>query len=168
MVWDKVSKALPGQERLTNGIAAERNWRYGYDEWMLKVYEAQVLQCAKDERVAMDSLAAGLEAATDLEFERHDGSIVTLKQEIATNVPTLSSVTVTGSGPTQEELVVPYKGQDLSGDALHGQLDAWSDYGCMEPDVASAIKASTSNLSSIQRQSFVEICIKKSCKGLEK
>ena len=155
--WDllALTVSLTDADHLQKGIAKEKNWRYGYDEWMLKVYEAQVLQCAKDKQVALQSLNAGLEAATDLEFERPNGSIVPLKEEMACEVSTLSSITIIGTGASVTELIVPYKGADLSGDALQSQLGAWSDYGCMEPDCAAAIQRGVNNVASIKGQSFV-------------
>jgi len=155
-VWNAVVGALPGDEELAQGIADEKNWRFGYDEWMLKVYEAQVLQCAQEPAVAMASLSMGLEAATDLEFERADGTIVSLKEEMnAADGATFSSATITGAAPCVSELSVPYQGVELTGAALQKQLDAWGAYGCMEHDAAAAIKGSAGSLETLQGQHFV-------------
>lgn len=47
---------------------------------------------------------------------------------------------VKGTAPKpKSELKVPYKGVELSGDALLKQLDAWCDYGTIEPSCRDAI-----------------------------
>ena len=40
---------------------------------------------------------------------------------------------------------VPYKGVELSGDALLKQLDEWCDYGTIEPSCRDAIAAVVKN-----------------------
>lgn len=52
----------------------------------------------------------------------------------------LYSATINGKAKWNEpRLAVPYKGKELSGAALQRQLDAWTEYGVMEPDTAQTI-----------------------------
>jgi len=60
------------------------------------------------------------------------------KRPSAGGVP--ATVTVAGTAEPQRELVIPYRGQQLRGDALSRQLDAWIAGGKIEPSCAESIR----------------------------
>jgi hypothetical protein len=53
----------------------------------------------------------------------------------------LDAVEVRGTGAPVEQLVVPYRGRELAGDALHVQLEQWVGAGVMEPSAAQQVRA---------------------------
>jgi len=157
VVFTKMAEVLPGEEELVTGIASEKDWRHQYDQWLTTLLEAQVRAAGNEQtkKLALQSLAIGLEQATALEFERPDGTTVPLKQEMASDVPTLAQVAIKGTGQLCGEFVVPYKEEELQGGELDTQLQAWADYGTMEADCAEALKGVSGKLSLIKGRSFV-------------
>ncbi len=59
----------------------------------------------------------------------------------ATAAPRLEQLEVNGSAAAVEELVLPYRGERLRGDAVRRQIDAWVEAGKVEPSVAEAVGA---------------------------
>ncbi|HEX5994282.1 MAG TPA: hypothetical protein VFY84_03975, partial [Jiangellales bacterium] len=53
--------------------------------------------------------------------------------------PPFDTVTVTGTGEPERELVLPYRGRRLRGDEISRQLAAWVDAGVVEPSCAEAV-----------------------------
>src|SRR6202012_1721910 len=51
-----------------------------------------------------------------------------------------SDLTVSGSGEPLRELIIPYRDQQLRGEALSRQLDAWIAGGFIEPSCADSIR----------------------------
>src|ERR1700749_3147460 len=51
-----------------------------------------------------------------------------------------ATVTVSGSGEPLRELIIPYRAQQLRGEALSRQLDAWIAGGFIEPSCAGSIR----------------------------
>jgi hypothetical protein len=57
----------------------------------------------------------------------------------------LTSILVTGEGRVPETFELPYRGQRLSGGALHERLVAWERAGVLEPSAAEAIREVDAN-----------------------
>ena len=114
----------------------ERNWRRGY----LRHAKALVQQALVSPGAANAIALAGLRSVQRrLQFER-DGSTLTLESALAQPRAALGTHVVAGrskAGPAP--IVVPYRGQMLSGDALRRQLDRWQHDGALEPSFAQAI-----------------------------
>lgn len=114
--------------------------------------------CHKGES-AVAAAEAGLEAVySTFEFVR-DGKVLTLDQAMATPDPArkLSTGRISGTFPLLGELAVPYQGEALAGLNLKAQLDAWAEYGCMEPGAADALSrvASTPSWLDLRGKCFV-------------
>lgn len=158
-VFTKVAGILPGEDALVQSIASERDWRHRYDHWYTMLLRAQVKSAGSAEtmKCAMDSLSAGLEQASALEFERPDGTTVQLKDEMAADVPELEQFVIKGTGQSGAGVtyVVPYKGADLQGVDLASQVQAWADYGTMEQDCAAAVQEAAGKMSCLPGKSFV-------------
>lgn len=58
---------------------------------------------------------------------------------------TFGEVEWTGTTDPLEELVLPYRGERLRGDAIRRQVDAWVEAGVVEPTVADAVGAVVAN-----------------------
>jgi hypothetical protein len=119
-------------------IGAERDWRSGYVERVVQVTAAATRSPASAVAVAR----AGLESlASRMRFEAagEAGSVgEAVKQGSDQGLGTRRT---TGAGDQVRELVVPYRGEQLRGDALLQQVDAWLARGVVEPTFADAISA---------------------------
>jgi hypothetical protein len=52
----------------------------------------------------------------------------------------LQTVTIHGDGKPEQELILPYRGELLRGDALLRRLDRWVEQGTIEPSCAAAVR----------------------------
>jgi hypothetical protein len=86
--------------------------------------------------------AAGLESLTGRMVVVRDGADAPART-LLTDDPDrrLDTAEVTGTRAPVEQLVVPYRGRRLTGDALRAQLDRWVADGVMEPSAAEAVGA---------------------------
>jgi len=75
-----------------------------------------------------------------MRFER-DGAAGPVADAVRAGKQGLATRTVRGEGERVRELVVPYRGQRLSGDRLRRQADAWVAGGGAEPSFAAAVHA---------------------------
>ncbi|WBB68748.1 hypothetical protein [Micromonospora sp. WMMD812] len=122
----------------------ETNWRHGYLGHFRRLVEAGLLSHDAAVTIARDGLASlhsrmrvvgddGREAALDEVFSTPDAQ------------PPLGTATVTGDGPVERELSLPYRGQRLRGDDLRRRLDAWVTAGVIEPSCAEAVGTVVAN-----------------------
>ena len=122
---------------LASRIEAERDWRSGY---LARVVEVTVATTRTPEvglAVARDGLASLMKR---MRFERGDDS-TSVPDAVAHPVgPALGTHRLTGEAPQVRELVVPYRGEHLRGDALLRQLDGWVTTGTMELSGADALR----------------------------
>ena len=135
---------------MSGGRIAGRN---NYISHLVQMAEAG----AKSPEAALKIAQAGLEAAHgSFEFVR-DGKAVPLNEAMTSpsSERALSSGKVMGAEPPSKALVVPYEGKELTGDALAAQLQAWAEYGCMEPDAASALAAVDEKVLNLRGRVFV-------------
>ena len=133
-------------ERVAKAVEKERNWRFGYT----KHIASHVALCCESSEGCVDVAKAGLEAAYDLFKFSADG-----KEEISfaealkrPSTKKFATGTLRGSlanAKVKHELVVPYKGKQLTGAELAAQLDEWARKGTIERSAAEAIKNCSSN-----------------------
>lgn len=125
-----------GDAALADAIMAEPNWRKSYAKHVTKVAETSAASAEAALKVAEAGLAA---ISSSFEFVR-DGKTTTLADAMAAPRATkFRTGKVMGSAPPSRVVEVPHNGRDLSGDALAAQLRTWTEYGCAEPGVESAI-----------------------------
>jgi hypothetical protein len=125
-------------ESLGQKCLKERGWRFGYVKHLRAMVEAQ---CASPE-AAIQSAQAGLDKAYELfEFVYPDGKAVSFKEAMsAKNSEKYHTGFVQGEGSSKKDkLEVPYNGKQLSGQELKDQVQAWVDYGTIEPSAGEAI-----------------------------
>ncbi|MFI2713496.1 hypothetical protein ACH495_25575 [Micromonospora sp. NPDC018662] len=123
----------------------ETDWRRGYLTHFRRLVEAGLLSRAAALTVARDGLAA---LHTRMRYAPPGGGPdVPLDAAVTSTdpAPPLRTVTVTGAGPVERELSLPYRGQRLRGDDLRRRLDAWVDAGVVEPSCAEAVGAVLAN-----------------------
>jgi hypothetical protein len=137
-----------GNQAAAGRCAKERDWRFGY----VKHFEALVAASCSSPDAAVKSARAGLDWAYDNflfigDVGKPEG-VRTFRQEMQRGVQPSARFhvgRVTGTKNPPQPFGVPYKKELLSGAALEKQLDAWTKYGVLEADAASAIAAVAKN-----------------------
>jgi hypothetical protein len=118
------------------GALAETSWRQAYILHFRRLVEAGL-----DSREAALTIARnGLDSL--YRQMTYDGGPI---GEAAHEGDDLGTRTVEGAGEAQRDLVVPYRGNRLTGDDLHRQLDRWVHAGIVEPSFAEAVRAVMAN-----------------------
>lgn len=120
---------------LADRIEVARDWRRDYVAAVVEHTAA----ATRTARGAVEVARAGLASlGARMGFER-DGVNRSVATALGEPGRPLGSQTVTGEGDRQRELVVPYRGEQLRGDALRRRLDAWVERGALEPSCAAAV-----------------------------
>jgi len=140
-----------------DAILSCKKWRFQYSKHLRAMVEEQ----CKSPEAALAIAQAGLDKAYDLfEFIAPDGSAVSMKTAMAAkNSESFFTGFVQGEKPkTSSQLEVPYKGKNLSGQALKDQIKKWVDYGTIEPSAGDAMIKCVDNpswLKDVQNRYFV-------------
>ncbi len=115
--------------------AAERgsDWRTGY----LPHFRALVETGLDD---GYDIARAGLAAVHSRMRVSQGDEEIPLDAVFDQAAEPLETVTVRGEGKPEQELILPYRGELLRGDALLRQLDRWVEQGTIEPSCAEAVR----------------------------
>ena len=134
-VWaDAVRDVDPA---LAERIEQAGDWRTAYVPNVVAVTAAGT----RDPAAAVTVARAGLSSLRErMRFER-DGDVASVPQAVAAGMgPAFGTTVVAGEGEPVGELVVPYAGEQLSGDALLRRLDDWVAAGTVEPSCAQALR----------------------------
>ena len=121
------------------GAEREKDWRAGYLAHFRHLVEAGLTSKAAALSVArdgLDSLHARMRVIWPGDAET--GLDTVLSAPARSSFATLS---VPGAGQRETELTLPYRGEQLRGDALARQLDTWVSGGIIEPSCAEAVRA---------------------------
>ncbi len=120
------------------GAEQEANWRSGYLVHFRRLVEAGLASKEAALSVARDGLAS-LHARMRVSWpgDAETGLDAVLSAPARASFDTLA---VPGAGPRETELALPYRGEQLRGDALVRQLDAWVSGGVIEPSCAEAVR----------------------------
>ncbi|GLY05675.1 MULTISPECIES: hypothetical protein [Actinoplanes] len=115
----------------------ETDWRRGY----LRHFRALVESGLADGGAAgFDIAEAGLASLhARMRYRRPDGEFTLPQALMAAPDRPLETVRVDGTGTPERELVLPYRGEQLRGDALLRQLDTWVAAGVIEESCATAV-----------------------------
>ncbi|WP_370327500.1 hypothetical protein [Euzebya sp.] len=121
-------------------LAAERetNWRSGYLDHVAQLTVAGLSSRDGAVAIARDGLAAvhAHMRVVDDGGDEHDLDVLRTLEPDA--VP--ATEVVRGDADPEEELVLAYRGEQLRGDALAGQLDRWVADGILEPSAAESVR----------------------------
>lgn len=135
-VWsDAVRDVDPG---LAARIDDERDWRSGYVARVVDVTAAATRSAGTATAVARAGLAA---LAARMRFERDGDSRSPADAVTAPPSGGFGTHRTAGQGERETELVVPYRGQELRGDALLRQADDWAAAGRVEQSFVQALQA---------------------------
>jgi len=132
-----------GEDQLASQVLAEKNWRYKYNKYMID----HVKTSLKSPEAALAQAKAGLDYLhNNFEFIR-DGKPMKFSEGMKTIKGSFHTGFLKGTKPKPSplELVVPYKGKELKGDALVAQLKKWANNGTIEPSAAEAISMVAKN-----------------------
>ncbi|MDQ3953632.1 MAG: hypothetical protein M3279_11835 [Actinomycetota bacterium] len=126
---------------LARAIERQGDWRKTYLSPVRKLVEAGARSGKDALRIAGDGLAA---VHRNLVFVRGDEE-TTLLDAVAESSGGFDTGSITGKGERGRDVVVPYRGTELRGDALLRQLDAWAAAGVVERSCAAAVGAVVRN-----------------------
>ena len=115
----------------------ETNWRAGYLHHFHRLVEAGLTSKAAALSVArdgLDSLHARMRVSWPGDAETGLDAVLS-----APATASFTTLTVPGAGQRETELALPYRGEQLRGDALARQLDTWVGRGIIEPSCAVAV-----------------------------
>jgi hypothetical protein len=123
---------------LAQRIRGAADWRHGYPALFAGLLEASL--ASADAAVA--AAHAGLGVLHAELTVRRGGQVVPLARldEVPAGPPP-DLVTAGGHGAHPGQLAVPYRGEELSGDALVRQVERWRRDGVVEPGCAAALEA---------------------------
>ncbi len=134
-VW---AQAVAGTDPdLARRVSGQADWRSGY----LDAVVAHTAAAARSAPASVQVARAGLAALAERMVLVRGGGTAPLADGLPAPAEPLLATTLRGQGERVRELVVPYRGQELRGDALRRQVDAWADRGVVEPSCAQALHA---------------------------
>ncbi len=132
-VWADAVRGV--DDDLATRIERAPDWRKGYVEAVVAHTAAATRTAAGAVQVAR----AGLDSLDRrMRFER-DGRTTSVGEAVAAATEPLPSTSLRGEGERAKELVVPYRGETLRGDALRRQIHAWTAGGTMEQSCGAAL-----------------------------
>ena len=134
-VWADAVRGI--DTALAARIEQAGDWRTAYVPHVVEVTAAGT----RDPAAAVTVARAGLSSLKErMRFER-DGDVASVPEAVAEGKgPAFGTSVVAGEGEPVGELVVPYAGEQLSGDDLLRQLDDWVAAGTVEPSCAQALR----------------------------
>ena len=122
---------------VADSIERSANWHKDYVKHLSTLERVSALSPKSALTVASDGLFALHER---MAFAR-DGEEMSLSHALERwDSSPFETVTLEGQGPHPRRLVIPYRGEQLAGDALHRQLDSWVARGVIEPSCADALR----------------------------
>lgn len=117
-------------------VLAEKNWRKHYPQYFKALVQAGIQQPEHAITIAEQGLK---KAQQSFQFYR-DGRSFSLKDSLSLAPKSLNTVQIQGQSQQAPMWYVPYHGQQLQGDALLAQLDAWQTQGIIEASHADAMR----------------------------
>jgi hypothetical protein len=132
-VWADAVRGV--DDALADRIERTKNWRVDYVEAVV----AHTSVASRSPEAAVRVARQGLASLADrMRFER-DGATGSVAQALQDGKEVLRPATVRGEGERERTLVLPYRGEQLSGDRLRRQIDQWVAIGTVEPSCAAAL-----------------------------
>ena len=127
---------------LAAGIAKTSEWRKRYMQPFTDTVIAGARSSKNALRIAMDGLDSVHEHLTFVRGEQE----LRLDEAFSTfTAPAFETDVIEGTGDRVTELRISYKGENLAGDALLRQLEAWVDAQVIEPSARDALSSVIAN-----------------------
>jgi hypothetical protein len=122
---------------VASAIERSGNWHKDYVRHLGEIERVS----ASSAKAATIVATEGLHALHERMVFARDGEEVELAHALDRwQQPTFGTTTVAGEGEQPSGLAIPYRGGELTGDALHRQLDLWVARGVIEPSCADALR----------------------------
>ena len=125
-------------EKLALACEKEKNWRFKYHKHLMNM----VTVSAKSPEAALGVAEAGINYMHS-SFEFVDlgdpNAVEKFDAFMQKPIKPFETAVIEGEQRGGKQLVVPYKGKELSGSSLKAQLNSWANYGTIETDAASAL-----------------------------
>ncbi len=135
MIADALRKTDPAGAL---GAEQETNWRSGYLTHFRRVIEAGLSSRQSALAIATDGLGSLRSRMRSVRPGGEETELDDLLRRQA--VRRLGTATIKGTGESETELALPYRGERLRGDDLARRLDAWVTAGIIEPSCADAVR----------------------------
>jgi hypothetical protein len=133
-----VSAALATADPVGARAAVEEtNWRAGYLTHFRRLVEAGLLSAEAARSIAEAGLG---EVAARMTWSDGSAEEVPLRSLQPADGGDLETVQVTGSDTPATGLALPWKGELLTGPALHRRVGTWAHDGVVEPSVARSVR----------------------------
>ncbi|QIO09591.1 hypothetical protein [Acinetobacter lanii] len=120
----------------SQAVLSEKNWRKQYPKYFKALVEHGIQNQAHPLTIAQSGLD---KAHHTFEFYR-EGQKYALKDIMHLPSQVLHTVKLKGESSAHPEWYIPYKGQQLKGEALLAQIQTWQDAGIIEPSHADALR----------------------------
>jgi hypothetical protein len=134
--------ALPANPALAEEIRGEEKWRKRYLGALRRLIETGVLS----RQAAVDIARAGVNQLHErVEFARAGDARPLTEAVRSSDATPFRTETIQGSAGGRPELVIPYRGQMLRGDAIRRRLDNWVEAGVIEPSCRDAVEKVVAN-----------------------
>lgn len=124
---------------LAERIRSADGWRTHYVDHVVAVTEASALSPATADEIADEGLASLRRRMVLVDADGAETPLAEAAIDRPGEEPPFATESVQGTERPITELVVPYRGSGLSGEALLAQLDAWVECGTVEPSFATAV-----------------------------
>ncbi len=121
---------------LAGRIETTKDWRKGY----LQPVREVVVQGTNSTKNALRIAADGLHAVRQHFVFVRKGDELPLSDAVRDDDSSIQTAEIKGEGRHPEELVIPYRGHALRGDALLGQIDRWEAAGTLERSAAATLR----------------------------
>lgn len=133
-VYSDAARAV--DEALAARIENQSAWRKSYLAPVRELVEAGARSPQNAIQIARDGLSS---AHRSLMFRRGETEVPVDASFGAFTDERFETATIKGTGQRERQLMVPFEGRQLTGDALLQQLDRWVDAGVIEPSCRSAV-----------------------------
>jgi hypothetical protein len=117
----------------------EKDWRRHYPRHFRRLIEAGLPSADAAVSIAREGLGSLYRQMRVIDRAGSESGLDEIEKASPVGRPP-ATVTVSGSGEPERELVIPYRDQQLRGEALSRQLDAWIAGGFIEPSCAESIR----------------------------
>jgi len=147
---------LPEAENYAARCEKEKKWRYKYQSY----YYTMVKLSAASPEAALGVARAGIKYMHENFLfidPANPENVESFASYMSKPVEGFFTGVIEGESKETRPLIVPYKGKNLTGEALKAQLTKWASYGTIEPDAAASISKIAEKKLDLKDHNFILI-----------